>query len=146
MSEMEAISTRFECVKLGMRHTKDGHVLSLSIHPNDTPDDLFKDPLGTRYMIVAVRMNDQGEPVASPDAQEGIQAVRVAGALCTDPRFQQWLAMTNDIDEISEEAAATYVRKFCRVTSRAELKANRQARERLTGLRGEFLEYLRRGN
>lgn len=141
--DFEEISSKFECVKLGMRHTKDGHILALAIHPNDTPEEVFKDPLGTRYMIVAVRLNDQNEPVASPDQEEGRQAVKIAGTLCSDSRFQGWLVFSNLVDDIGEEAAAAYVRQFCGVKSRAELKVSKRARERLYTLRDEFMQYMR---
>jgi hypothetical protein len=144
MGEIADMSTRFEAVKIAMTQDKNGFVLKLSLHPNDTPEDIMRDPVGTRYMMVAVRMDDEGQPSPSADQQEGVQAVRIAGALCGDTRFQQWLALTGATDEISETAAADAVRKYCVITSRAELKTDKQAREKLAGLRAEFMEYLRR--
>lgn len=140
------ISTKFECVKLGMRHTKDGHVISFAINPHDTPADLMADPLGQRYMIVAVRLNGNDEPVASEQDEEGKKAIRLAGALCSDDKFQEWLVMNQSIDDMSEEAASVFMRQHLGVKSRKELRFNAEARRRLAGLRDEFMAAIRSGS
>jgi len=142
---IEEISTKFECVKLGMRHSKDGHVISFAIHPNDTPQDLMTDPLGQRYMIVAVRINEHDEPVASVLDAEGKRSVALAGTLCADNNFQEWLVRVGEVDEMSEVAASTWLRKYLGVTSRKELKTDSRAREKLSGLRSEFVSQLNHG-
>lgn len=142
---IEEISTKCEMVKLGMRHTKDGHVLALAIHPNDTPHELLQDPLGQRYMVVMVRTNDQGEPVASAATADGMAAVKLAATLCKDARFQGWLCIQELADEASEEAAATALRQHCGIQSRKELRVNKAARDRLLALRDEFVHAVRSG-
>lgn len=57
---------------------------------------------------------------------------RVAGQLCTNPRFQAWLG-ASDADE-----AAHLLRQRCGVSSRRELDLNKQAAERFHALRRAF--------
>lgn len=143
--EIEALSSKFEAVKIAMTQDKNGFVLKLVLHPNDAPEDLLRDPVGTRYLIVAVRMNDQDEPVVAPTAREASAVVKIAGALCRDERFQVWLVREELIDEISEKAASEFIRKHCGVNSRSDLRSNKTARDRFLALRDEFADNLRRG-
>ena len=65
-SDIVKMTSRFEAVQIAMNKDKTGYILKLSIHPNDAPEDLLRDPVGTRYMIVAVRMGDDDQPMPSP--------------------------------------------------------------------------------
>ncbi len=121
MEDIREISTKFEAKKIGMRHTKDGHVFYMACHPDDTPADLMQDPLGQRYMFVAVRLDDNDQPVDTPKNEEGRRAVKLAGTLCAN-----------------EESATKAVRKYLGITSRKELMSNEEARRRLLALRGDF--------
>ena len=143
--EIEELSSKFEAVKIAMNQDKNGHILKLSVHPNDTPEDMMRDPVGTRYLIVAVRIGDEGEAVASPSVRDGMMAVNLAGALSRDSRFQTWLVQHEMADIISEAAAADAIRTHCGVTSRSKLKNNAEARRRFLALRDEFANDLRRG-
>ena len=145
MNDIRNMASAFEAVKIAMTQDKNGHVLRLSIHPSDTPEDIMRDPVGTRYQVALVRLNDQGEPTPSQQSADGDKAVKVAGALCADSRFQEWLFTSGKIDEISEQLAAGFVREFCGVASRRELKLNSEARTRLYQLRDDFADDLRRG-
>ena len=51
---METI--QFEGIKTSLRQTKDGYSLTLSVHPDDLPDDLMRDFVGSRYMVVMVQI------------------------------------------------------------------------------------------
>lgn len=143
--DIEMLSSKFECIKIAMNQTKDGHILKLVIHPSDTPEDMMRDPVGTRYLMVAVRIGEEGEPVASPSVRDGMMAVSMAGALCRDTRFQSWLVQQELADAITETAAADAIRTHCRVASRSDLKTDLAARRRFLALRDEFAENLRRG-
>lgn len=145
MDEIKDINSQFEGVKVGMRHTKDGHLLTLAIHPNDTPEDIMRDPVGQRYMVVLVRVNDEGEPVASKTTEEGMKAIRIAATLCSDENFQQWLIQIDAIDARDEDQASAWLRQELGVTSRKDLKHNSIARQKLYSLRDEFLIALRSG-
>lgn len=147
MEEEDEIPTiKFECVQIAMSKDKNGYVLKLAVHPNDAPDELLKDPLGQRYMAVLVRLDDQDKPTAPPDEQEGRTAVKVAATLCADEKFQGWLCFQGYADEISEEAAAIAVRQYCHISSRSELKSNKDARSKFLGLRDMFVANITRSS
>ena len=66
----------------GFRKTQDGIVVSFVLHPQDWPQALALDPLGTRYMLAVAQIGDDEQPVtgsspspagdvASPVAPEG---------------------------------------------------------------------------
>ncbi len=48
----------FEAVKTSMTQDKNGTNIKLIIHPNDVPQDLHKDWIGSRYMVAMVKIND----------------------------------------------------------------------------------------
>lgn len=137
--------TQFEAVKVAMTQDKNGHLLKMAVHPNDTPESIMRDPVGTRYMVVLVRLNDEGEPVPSQVDEDGKRAVMLAGTLCTDEKFQQWLVKIGEADEYSEMAATVALRRILNITSRKELKTDSVARQRLLGLRDEFVRDLKAG-
>lgn len=145
MNSVKDIGSEMECVKLGMRHTKDGHILSIVMHPNDTPEDILRDPVGQRYMAVFVRVNDHEEAVASPQVEDGLKAVKLAGTLCSDADFQLWMASKGYATGVSEEAATEGMRAYLGVTSRKELKTDADARAVLSRLRSAFVAEYRGG-
>jgi len=145
MQEVREVHTQFEAVKIAMTQDKNGHILKMAIHPNDTPESIMRDPVGTKYMVVLVRMNDEGEPVASQTDEDAKKAIQIAGILCTDEKFQQWLVQIGEADELSEMAATVALRRILKITSRKELKVDSAARQRLLGLRDEFVRDLKAG-
>ena len=58
--KVEGVS--FEAVKTSMMQDKNGTNIRLTIHPNDVPPDLHKDWVGSRYMVVMVKLNEDGTP------------------------------------------------------------------------------------
>ena len=58
---METI--QFEAIKTALKQTKDGYSLSLAVHPDELPDNLMRDFVGSRYMVVMVRINDNEQPM-----------------------------------------------------------------------------------
>lgn len=146
MADVRDVHSQVEAVKIAMTQDRNGHVLRLGIHPNDTPESIMRDPVGTRYMVVLVRLDDQGEPVASQVDEDGKKAVILAGTLCSDINFQSWLSRTGHIDDATEEAASVWLRKYLSITSRRELKTNSVARKALYDLRSEFIDGLRTGS
>ena len=65
MEEENIPSVKFEAVKTSMMQDKNGTNIKLTIHPNDVPQDLHKDWVGSRYMVVMVKLNEDGTPVAT---------------------------------------------------------------------------------
>ena len=58
--KVEGVS--FEAVKTSMMQDKNGTNIRLTIHPNEVPQDLHKDWVGSRYMVVMVKVNEDGTP------------------------------------------------------------------------------------
>ena len=134
-----------EVVKIAMSQDKNGHILKLAIHPNDLPKDLVLDPLGSRYVMVLARLNDQDEVVQPKEKSEGDKAVDIAGLLCRNPRFAAWLADRGYSRDESQAAAADALREFCAVKSRAELATNEDARRKFNALKNEFELAVKKG-
>lgn len=65
-------SVNFEAVKTSMMQDKNGTNIRLTIHPNDVPEALHKDWIGSRYMVVMVKLNEDGTPegTSSNDTKE----------------------------------------------------------------------------
>lgn len=134
-----------EVVKIAMAQDKNGHILKLSIHPNDLPKDLVLDPLGSRYMMVLARLNDQDEVVQPKEKSDGDKAVDVAGLLCRNPRFISWLFDSGYSLSRDQQGAIDGVRSICGIKSRAEFRTNEEARERFFELKAEFEVSLKKG-
>jgi hypothetical protein len=139
----------FEAVKVSLRQTKDGAMLTLAVHPNDFPSDLFKSWVGTRYQCVLVELNDQDEPVPTTESKEGKGAVARAGMLCREIGFQHWMheehPVVDSIGQASEETAATGIYHYCQISSRSELKTNERARSLFEELLVKYNQHLARG-
>ena len=60
--EKKVSNVSFEAVKTSMMQDKNGTNIRLTIHPNDVPQDLHKDWVGSRYMVVMVKLNEGGTP------------------------------------------------------------------------------------
>lgn len=130
----------FEAVKVAMSQTRDGTKIVLVIHPNDVPIDLLAHPLGTRYQVALVAVDDEGEPVAPKSRTDGERAVTSAAMLCRDVAFQKWLYQCHSVPLMNEETAILYVKTYCGIESRAELKTNVQARAKFDELKKQFNE------
>jgi hypothetical protein len=140
--EIKDAAIGFEAVRYSMSQTKDGFKLTLVIHPSDIVPELTSHPIGTRYQVALVEVNDEGQPVKPKHKTDGEQAVAAAGMLCRQPQFQAWLLETGLTDEISEAHAADAVCKFCKIDSRAELATNPEALRLFNGLRLQFSQAL----
>lgn len=145
MSWAEKNTLQCEVVKIAMSQDKNGHVLKLSIHPNDLPKDLVLDPLGSRYVMVLARLNDQDEVVQPKEKSDGEKAVDIAGLLCRNSRFVGWLADRGYSLGRSQQDAVEAIRNLCGIKSRAELATNEEARSAFNELKAEFESAVKRG-
>jgi hypothetical protein len=128
-----------------MAQDKNGHILKLSIHPNDLPKDLVLDPLGSRYVMVLAKLNDQDEIETPKDKSEGERAVDIAGLLCRNDRFVHWLYDSGFSIADSQDGAINAVRQLCGIKSRAEFRTNEEARDKFFELKAEFESALKNG-
>ena len=49
---------QFEAVKVALKQDRTGFVLTLSIHPDEAPEELLRDFVGARYGVAMVRIQD----------------------------------------------------------------------------------------
>ena len=141
----EKNTVQCEVVKIGMAQDRNGHILKLSIHPNDLPKDLVLDPLGSRYVMVLAKLNDQDEVETPKDKSDGEKCVDMAGLLCRNTRFIHWLADNGHSDGDTQQHAIDAVRSICGVQSRADFRTDENARLRFLELKAEFEEDFKAG-
>ena len=130
--------SQFEGVKVAMKQDKTGYILTLSIHPDEVPDDILRDFVGSRYQVVMVRLNDQEMPLNRESIND---PVKTAAVLCKDPVFHQFLMETGNIFEEGEEAATEWLKEDRGIDSRSEIKTNPTAAGRLKSIKEEFLAW-----
>jgi len=129
---------QFEAVKTALKQTKDGYGLSLAVHPDDLPEDLMRDFVGSRYMVVMVRIGDNEQPVNREIEFPGDHAIKMAGMMCRDPDFWRWIFVRTGTEIHSEKVCAEWLSDFLHIQSRKELKENQEVREVFNKYRKEF--------
>ena len=128
----------FEAVKVALKQTKDGYAMTLAIHPDDLPDELMRDFVGARYLVVMVRVGDDEMPVERENVNK---YVSIAGMLCRDPQFWEFLYEQNLLMETNEEAATEWLKTYLNVKSRREIKDHEDAKILLNSIHREFKEW-----
>jgi hypothetical protein len=134
----EIKTLQFEAIKVALKQDKTGYVLTLSMHPDEIPEDLLRDFVGSRYQVVMVRLNSEEQPMDRDKEYEGDKAIRLAGLLCRDEEFWQYLHDDSQIFNPSEEEATEWLRNYLGVKSRSELKTNAEARRLLSTAHRDF--------
>jgi len=129
---------QFEGIKTGLRQSKDGFVLSVAIHPDEVPADLIRDFVGARYMVVMVRLGDDDQPMNREGDFPGDTAVKMAGIVCRDPEFWEWLFQKQAIFEKNEAACKEWLHSYLGIESRKELKTDSSARDLFNQLKRTF--------
>lgn len=135
---------QFEAVKVALKQDKTGYVLTLSMHPDDIPEELLRDFVGARYQVVMVRINQSEAPMDRQEEFEGDRAMRIAGMMCKDPKFWKYLYADEQIFDEDMEQATEWVRNYLNVESRADLKTNREAQILLDRLHREYQEWIQK--
>jgi hypothetical protein len=131
----------FEGVKVALKQDRTGYVLTLSMHPDDIPEELLRDFVGSRYQVVMVRLDQHDQPLDRQEEYQGDRAVRIAGILCKDPKFWKYLYSEEQIFDEDMEDATEWVRNYLNVPSRSDLKTNREAQILLDRLHREYQEW-----
>lgn len=138
MSDPSDSAVNFEAVKISLTQDKNGFVLKLAIHPNDVPEQILRDWVGARYVVAMVRTNDDGTVVTSPEALRAKKVVTMSAMLCAQQEFQIWMLNNGYADDVGEDHAAAGLRKILGITSRADLKTNKDAREKFLKIVNTF--------
>jgi hypothetical protein len=136
---METI--QFESIKTGLKQSKDGYMLSLAVHPDELPEELMRDFVGSRYMVVMVRIGDNEEPVDRKEFKKHHPAVAMAGMLCRDRLFWEYIDMRFNENVMTEGECTEWLKYQFEIDSRAELKSNEKAREAFLKLKEEYEEW-----
>jgi len=130
-------TSQFESVKVAIKQDKTGYVLTLSIHPDEIPDEILRDFVGSRYQVVMVRLNTDERPMER-EQDLSMDYVRIAGMLCRDPAFHTFLHEGGNIFMANEEEATSWLKDTLQIESRSEIKNNARAIEQLRGIYKEF--------
>ena len=134
-------TSQFEARKIALKQTKDGHVLNLAIHPDEIPEEILRDFVGARYMVVMVRLADAEVPMVRAEEYAGTRLVKQAGMLCRDRQFWDYLHDQGLIFERKEEHAVDWLCSYLNVASRAELKTNERAQYLFEQLNEEYKKW-----
>lgn len=102
---------------MAMKQDRTGFILTLSIHPDELPDELIRDFVGARYGCALVRIQD--DESATPYSNR----VQKAGMLCKEPKFHDFFKVS------TENEAAVELCKRCGIESRTELHGNEVAKQ-----------------
>ena len=130
-------TSNFEAVKVALKQDKSGFVLTLSMHPDDVPEEILRDFVGARYQVVMVRLNSDERPM-NREHDHGHDPVRMAGMLCRELAFHKFLCDGGHIFMANEEEATNWLKEYLSVESRTEIKDNANAQQKLRGLYQEF--------
>jgi len=120
------MALQFEARKVALKQDRTGFILTLSLHPDEVPEEILRDFVGARYACAVVRINDDESPVQYDNR------VAKAGMLCRDPNFQEFLLCDNEID------ATHMLCKRCDIESRTELHGNTAAIAKFDALLHEY--------
>lgn len=115
---------QFECRKVALKQDRTGYVLTVVIHPDEIPEELLRDFVGSRYGVAMVRIADDESAVPYQNR------VMQAGMLCRTREFQFWLKETKLLERISEDEAINALYKLCGINSRTELNGNADAKQK----------------
>ena len=119
----------FEGSLMIMRKDKSGWVFGMSVHPNDAPGAILQAPLGSRYHVVMFRIDDDESIMIPEEVAKGKRAVSVAGQMCRQYSFQEWMCCRHGVeDEPTEELAASLLKTELSIDSRSDLRDDESAR------------------
>ncbi len=137
MNDLRDRAMRFECVTKRKVHSKDGYEITIVVQPDEIPEDLLRDYIGSRYILAMVRLNDQDEPMLPKD--EGQKALSMAHILCKDEDFGRWLVdIYGDQGDANEIVVVDLLRSVLGIESRAEIKENEETRKQFLDMAKEF--------
>ena len=117
------MALQFEARKVALKQDRTGFILTLSIHPDEIPEELLRDFVGARYGCALVRIQD--DESATPYNNR----VQQAAILCKQQSFWDFLGSPE-----SEDEAAAALCKLLGVESRSELNGNKNAQEKFDDL------------
>ena len=127
---------QFEAVKIALKQDKTGFVLTLNIHPDEIPDELMRDFVGSRYGVAMVRIED------NETAKHYDNRVKKAGILCRSREFLLWLKKENELTVHSEDDAVDAIHRICGINSRTELNGNKDAQQKFDEMVKDYEQWI----
>lgn len=122
------MALQFEARKVALKQDRTGFILTLVLHPDEVPEEILRDFVGTRYACAVVRIQDD------ETATQYNNRVQKAGMLCRNPAFQNFLSTD------SEDGAAQVLCQKCGISSRSELNGNQKAQALFDQMLKEYEE------
>jgi len=129
---------QYEAIKVALKQDKDGYILTLRVHPDEVPEELFRDYVGARYQVVMVRLGDDEKPINRDNFSE---IVKLAGMLPRNPDFRKFLVNQGYAFTDDEDCAVETIKEYCGIQSRKELSSNEEAASILRKFNQEFQEW-----
>lgn len=125
---------QFEVLKVALKQDATGYVLTVKIHPDEVPDELLRDFIGSRYMVAMSKIE------SDESGHSYFNRVKQAGMLCRTTEFQKWVAEEAPElgEEINEANAVTFMCESCLIESRTELNGNKAAQKLFDALVLDF--------
>jgi hypothetical protein len=106
--------------------------LTLTIHPDEIPNELLRDFVGTRYGVAMVRIEDD------ETAKVYDNRVKTAGKLCRSKEFHGYVGVVLGLNIVTEETAIQYIYDRCGIESRTELNGNTEAQTQFDEMMEEY--------
>jgi hypothetical protein len=131
-------TSQFEGVKVAIKQDRTGYVLTLSVHPDEIPNEILRDFVGARYQVVMVRLGEDERPV---NRDNFIDVVKISAIVSKDPQFYKWLDETGESFAADEAYAVDWLYAKCGIKSRAELRVNGEAAKIFLSINEEFKQW-----
>jgi hypothetical protein len=131
-------TSQFEGVKVAIKQDRTGYVLTLSVHPDEIPNEILRDFVGARYQVVMVRLGEDERPV---NRDNFIDVVKISAIVSKDPQFYRWLDETGESFAADEAYAVDWLYTKCGIKSRAELRVNGEAAKIFLSINEEFKQW-----
>lgn len=141
--------------------------LTVTVAADSMPQSVLTAPMGTRYVIALVEINDQEEPVEQKTITSNSSGIpnsskrdwnslapsQQAGILCSEPDFQRWITGHSKWGSgvkdpnifYSSELARHYVTKSCQISSRSEIDKGSYAEGVWNEMVGDYRAHQRYG-
>jgi len=130
------MAIQFEAVKVALKQDKTGFILTLSIHPDEIPDELVRDFVGARYGCALVRIQDDETPTVYNNR------VKKAGMLCKEFPFKQFMGFKSTSQVETEDECVSVLCFSLGIDSRTELNGNKKAQIAFDELIKEYEEFI----
>lgn len=142
MSNPSEAAVHLEAVLIAMNKTKDGFKTVFVIHPSDCPEELLRAPVGSRYMMALVQLDERDQPIFTTPRpkDDGAEAVQYAGRLCKEPAFMRWFWRRGFCSAPNEERVSEGLRVALKIASRSELATNETARREFYEFANQYLK------